>query len=80
MKKILFLVGTRPEVIKIAPVLSACRQKQSFLSVLCTSGQHDTLLSDTLADFRLSPDCAFQIVGDDLGEKQSECMHRLTEY
>ncbi|MBE6655952.1 MAG: UDP-N-acetylglucosamine 2-epimerase (non-hydrolyzing) [Ruminococcaceae bacterium] len=77
MKKILFLVGTRPEVIKIAPVLSACRQKQSFLSVLCTSGQHDTLLSDTLADFRLSPDCAFQIVGDDLGEKQSECMHRF---
>ncbi len=78
MKKILFLVGTRPEVIKIAPVLSACRQKHSFLSLLCTSGQHDCLLSDTLADFALSPDYAFQIVGD-LAGKQCECMRRFTE-
>ena len=48
MKKLIFLVGTRPEVIKIAPLLRACRADGQPAALLCTSGQQDTLLKVTL--------------------------------
>lgn len=78
MKKLIFLVGTRPEVIKIAPLLRACRKRERFLPLLCTSGQHTSLLSDTLNALSITPDITFTVWGD-LPHKQSECMLRFGE-
>lgn len=76
MKKLLFIVGTRPEVIKIAPVLRASREQKVFLSRLCTSGQHTNLLTDALAEEGLTPDIGFEI-GGTLTSKTAECLSRF---
>lgn len=76
MKKLLFLIGTRPEVIKMAPLLYACREKVGLLTRLCTSGQHAALLTEALAEAELSPDISFTIWGD-LSQKTAECLTRF---
>ena len=78
MRKLLFLVGTRPELIKIAPLLRLLRGDRRFQALLCTSGQHGALLEDTLAHFDIRPDISFRIQGT-LAERTSACMLRFGE-
>ena len=47
MKKILFVVGTRPELIKVWPVYEAFREYPQFECEVWATGQHVELLSDT---------------------------------
>jgi UDP-N-acetylglucosamine 2-epimerase (non-hydrolysing) len=57
MKHILVVFGTRPEVIKLAPVVFALRARPERCRVtLCSTGQHRTLLDAALADFDLRAD------------------------
>lgn len=63
MKHILFLVGTRPEGIKLAPVIHACRRlDRSFRTTVCATGQHKEILSQALADFSLVPDHFLEVM------------------
>jgi UDP-N-acetylglucosamine 2-epimerase (non-hydrolysing) len=50
------LVGTRPEVIKMAPVYLALREDSRFHTTLLTSGQHTSLLDRALDDFSIKAD------------------------
>lgn len=50
------LVGTRPEVIKMAPVHLAMSKDARFRTSIITSGQHTNLLDRALADFALKSD------------------------
>jgi UDP-N-acetylglucosamine 2-epimerase (non-hydrolysing) len=50
------VVGTRPEVIKTAPVYGRLRQSDWAEAVLISTGQHDALLDLALTDFSLQPD------------------------
>lgn len=50
------VVGTRPEVIKMAPVVFALRESRMFQPVLVSTGQHREMLAQTLAVFGLVPD------------------------
>lgn len=66
MKKVLVLAGTRPEVIKIAPVLFALRERrQEFNAVFCTTGQHRNMLDQALAVFGLKPDLDLNLMTPD---------------
>lgn len=56
MKKILVVIGTRPEAIKMAPVVSTLKADQRFNTKLCTTGQHSSMLDYALKVFSLSPD------------------------
>jgi UDP-N-acetylglucosamine 2-epimerase (non-hydrolysing) len=57
MARLLLVFGTRPEVIKMAPVALALREHSGeFESVLCSTGQHRDMLNQTLAVFGLEPD------------------------
>jgi UDP-N-acetylglucosamine 2-epimerase (non-hydrolysing) len=57
MVKLLLVFGTRPEVIKMAPVALALREHSGeFETVLCSTGQHRDMLNQTLAVFGLEPD------------------------
>ena len=59
MKKILVVIGTRPEAIKMAPVLRALRVRELGGTVkcfLCVTGQHRELLDQVLSLFGLVPD------------------------
>lgn len=54
--RVLSLVGTRPEAIKVAPVALALREAQWAEHLLVTTAQHPALLAGALAPFRLEPD------------------------
>ena len=55
--KVLSIVGTRPEVIKMAPVVAELRRHQGVIaSVLCATGQHRELSDQALGLFGLVPD------------------------
>jgi UDP-N-acetylglucosamine 2-epimerase (non-hydrolysing) len=57
MVRLLLVFGTRPEVIKMAPVALALREHSGeFETVLCSTGQHRDMLNQTLAVFGLEPD------------------------
>src|SRR3990172_11203480 len=52
--KVLSVFGTRPEAIKIAPVLRAMRkQSDRFSSIACTTGQHRDMLYPVLESFEI---------------------------
>jgi UDP-N-acetylglucosamine 2-epimerase (non-hydrolysing) len=56
MKVILSVVGTRPEAIKMAPVIMALRRDRSFRSYVCTTGQHREMLDSVFSLFDIRPD------------------------
>jgi UDP-N-acetylglucosamine 2-epimerase (non-hydrolysing) len=63
MKKpvICFVIGTRPEAIKVAPVVNAMRADGRFEAVLIGSGQHTTPVLQALEPFGLAPDMMFDL-------------------
>lgn len=58
-KKVLVVFGTRPEAIKMAPVVLALQVQQDIESAVCVSGQHREMLDQVLAIFGIQP--AFDI-------------------
>ena len=54
--RLLSVVGTRPEAIKMAPVLLELRDRPGIQSLLCATGQHRELVDEPLALFGLVPD------------------------
>ncbi len=53
---ILVVIGTRPEAVKLAPVVAALRRRGGRDVVICHTGQHQELLDDTLTVFGIEPD------------------------
>ncbi len=63
-KKIACLLGTRPEVIKMAPVIFMLLQNENVgLSIICTA-QHRKLLDDMLKTFAIEPDIDLNLMQD----------------
>ncbi|MBU6257356.1 MAG: UDP-N-acetylglucosamine 2-epimerase (non-hydrolyzing) [Burkholderiales bacterium] len=60
--KVMTVLGTRPEAIKLAPVLLALRSTTGIDSRLCVSGQHREMLDPMLAAFDLRPDDDLQLM------------------
>ena len=61
--RVLFVFGTRPEVIKTAPVvLSLHNRNNEFETVLCSTGQHRDMLDQALAAFALKPDLDLELM------------------
>jgi UDP-N-acetylglucosamine 2-epimerase (non-hydrolysing) len=56
VKTLLCVIGTRPEAIKMAPVVVEARRRGRFRVVLCSSGQHREMLHHGLEPFGLAPD------------------------
>ena len=56
MKKILVAVGTRPEAIKMAPLIKMLDQDQRFDLRLCITAQHRSMLDQVLNIFNIKPD------------------------
>jgi UDP-N-acetylglucosamine 2-epimerase (non-hydrolysing) len=62
--KILVLFGTRPEVIKLAPVISALKNHDKFKTVVVSSSQHTDLLTPFLKIFDVSADYDLQVMSE----------------
>jgi UDP-N-acetylglucosamine 2-epimerase (non-hydrolysing) len=56
MKRVLCVLGTRPEAIKMAPVISALAARpDEFVQVVCSTGQHREMVDDVLQLFDIQP-------------------------
>ena len=56
MKKVILVVGTRPEAIKMAPIYRAMKRSAHIEPFLLSTGQHREMLIQTLGAFGLTPD------------------------
>ncbi|MBI5186412.1 MAG: UDP-N-acetylglucosamine 2-epimerase (non-hydrolyzing) [Nitrospinae bacterium] len=54
-KKVMTVFGTRPEVIKLAPVIRALEEDKSFKSIVVATAQHREMLDQTLEVFGIKP-------------------------
>ena len=56
MSRPMFIFGTRPEAIKLAPVIQSAISDQRFLPIVCATGQHREMTAQVLYDFNITPD------------------------
>jgi UDP-N-acetylglucosamine 2-epimerase (non-hydrolysing) len=63
--KVIFVLGTRPEAIKLAPVIKELSAQPGFCCKLCVTGQHRELLAPVLALFELQPNWDLDIMRPD---------------
>ena len=67
-KRILTCIGTRPEMVKLAPVIKALdRQPEEFESLVCFTGQHRQLLAQAASVFEIEPDINLDLMQADQG-------------
>ena len=77
MKKIMLVFGTRPEAIKMAPLVKAFQQNaEQFETVVCVTGQHRQMLDQVLDLFEIKPDYDLDIMkqGQDLYDVTSKVL------
>ncbi len=60
--KLLLVFGTRPEAIKMAPVVHALKQEPCFEVRVCVTGQHRQMLDQVLTWFNITPDYDLNIM------------------
>jgi len=56
MKKVLVVFGTRPEAIKMCPLVNELKSRASLSTVVCVTGQHREMLDQVLSVFDIVPD------------------------
>lgn len=56
MKKIMLVFGTRPEAIKMCPLVNELKKRDSIQTLVCVTGQHRQMLDRVLAAFKVVPD------------------------
>lgn len=56
MKKNLIVFGTRPEAIKMAPLVKAFKSNSEFITKVCITAQHREMLDQVLSFFEITPD------------------------
>jgi UDP-N-acetylglucosamine 2-epimerase (non-hydrolysing) len=61
-KKILIVFGTRPEAIKMCPLLIELKKRSCFNTLLCVTGQHREMLDSVLQAFEVVPDYDLSIM------------------
>lgn len=62
LKKIMAVFGTRPEAIKMCPLVLELRRRPGFRTVVCVTGQHREMLDDVLEAFGIVPDFDLDVV------------------
>lgn len=77
MKKIMLVFGTRPEAIKMAPLVKEFQRRSSeFETIVCVTGQHREMLDQVLRIFEITPDYDLNIMkqGQDLYDVTSRVL------
>ena len=64
MKKILLVFGTRPEAIKMCPLVNELKTREGIKTIVCVSGQHRQMLDQVLEAFHVVPDYDLSIMKD----------------
>ncbi len=64
MKKIMVVFGTRPEAIKMCPLVNELKNRKTMKTLVCVTGQHREMLDQVLKVFHVSPDYDLSIMKD----------------
>jgi UDP-N-acetylglucosamine 2-epimerase (non-hydrolysing) len=80
MKKVLYIFGTRPEAIKMAPLILDMSRSSAFEVKVCVTGQHRSMLDQVLKFFDIVPDYDLAIMrhGQTLGDITSGAIKGLS--
>ncbi len=64
MKTIMLVFGTRPEAIKMCPLVNELKTRKNINTVVCVTGQHRQMLDQVLNTFKVNPDYDLSIMKD----------------
>ncbi|CEQ23917.1 UDP-N-acetylglucosamine 2-epimerase [[Clostridium] sordellii] len=64
MKKIMVVFGTRPEAIKMCPLVKELKNRKGLETIVCTTGQHRQMLDQVLQAFDIRPDYDLSVMKD----------------
>ena len=64
MKKVMLVFGTRPEAIKMCPLVKELKKRKNLKTIVCVSGQHRQMLDQVLKVFNVKPDYDLSIMKD----------------
>lgn len=64
MKKVLVVFGTRPEAIKMCPLVNELKTRENIITKVCVTGQHRQMLDQVLEIFKVVPDYDLSIMKD----------------
>lgn len=73
MKKVMLVFGTRPEAIKMCPLVNELKSRKNIETVVCVTGQHRQMLDQVLEAFQVVPDYDLSIM------KQKQTLFDITE-
>lgn len=72
MKKVMLVFGTRPEAIKMCPLVNELKKRESIQTIVCVTGQHRQMLDQVLETFNVVPDYDLSIM------KQGQTLFDIT--
>ena len=64
MKKVMLVFGTRPEAIKMCPLINELKKREELQTLVCVTGQHRQMLDMVLEAFDVMPDYDLSIMKD----------------
>mgnify|MGYP000774692642 FL=1 len=64
MKKVMLVFGTRPEAIKMCPLVNELKTRKDIKTIVCVTGQHRQMLDQVLEAFNVVPDYDLSIMKD----------------
>ena len=64
MKKVMLVFGTRPEAIKMCPLVKELKLRKNIQTLVCVTGQHRQMLDQVLEAFEIVPDYDLAIMKD----------------
>lgn len=65
MKKVMLVFGTRPEAIKMCPLVNELKKRETIKTIVCVTGQHRQMLDQVLKTFHVIPDYDLSIMKQD---------------
>lgn len=79
--KVMIMLGTRPEAIKMAPVISALKRRDCFEVKVCFSGQHREMAEQVFAVFGIQPDFSLSVMkkGQTLFDVTTGILHGMEQ-
>lgn len=72
MKRVMLVFGTRPEAIKMCPLVNELKNRKSLDTIVCVTGQHRQMLDQVLEIFQVVPDYDLSIM------KESQTLFDIT--
>lgn len=79
--KVLVVIGTRPEAVKLAPLVHKLKEARGINPVVCISSQHRELLDQMLSFFQVVPDYDLNVMtpGQSLADVTTKVLHGISD-